>query len=138
MQLVERGIPGLPLIIGPKTHKLLDYLTTGAFMFAGALFWKNHKRASIGAIVNGAFVLTATLLTDYNGDGSRPLSFETHGDLDVIQAGMAAAVPRVLGFSDEGKAWFFRAQAMNETAVIAMTDYMATTSRHRAIRDVAA
>ncbi len=138
MQLVERGIPGIPRIIGPKTHKLLDYLTIGAFMFAGALFWKNHKRASIGAIVNGGFVLGATLLTDYDGDGRRPLSFETHGDLDVVQAGIAAAIPRVLGFSDEGKAWFFRAQAMNETAVIAMTDFESATRRHRAIRDIAA
>jgi hypothetical protein len=138
MRLVEKGIPGVPRIIGPHTHRLLDYLTTGAFLFVGALFWKNHKRASIGAIVNGAFVLGATLLTDYDGDGRRPLSFDTHGDLDTIQAGMAAAVPRVLGFADEGKAWFFRAQAMNEMAVIAMTDYESTTRRHRAIRDVAA
>jgi hypothetical protein len=44
----------------------------------------------------------------------------------------------VLGFADEGKAWFFRAQAMNETGVIALTDYEATTARHRAIRDIAA
>ncbi len=83
-------------------------------------------------------MLAATLLTDYDGDGRRPLSFATHGDLDVVQAGMAAAVARVLGLSDQGKAWFCRAQAMNETTVIAITDYMATTDRHRAIREIAA
>lgn len=138
MRLVDRGIPGVPRIIGPRTHKLLDYLTTGTFLFVGALFWKNHKRASIGAILNGAFVLGATLLTDYDGDGRRPLSFETHGDLDGVQAGIAAAVPRVMGFANEGKAWFFRAQAMNELVVIAMTDFESTSRRHRAIRDLAA
>jgi hypothetical protein len=137
MRLVEEGIPGVPRIIGPHTHKLLDYLTTGTFLFVGALFWKNHKRASIGAIMNGAFVAALTALTDYDGDGRRPLSFETHGKLDLVQAGMAGAVPRVLGFSDEGKAWFFRAQAMNEMAVVAMTDFESTTQR-RQLRDAAA
>jgi hypothetical protein len=58
--------------------------------------------------------------------------------MDVVQAGMAAAVPRVLGFANEGKAWFFRAQALNEMGVIAMTDFESTTRRHRAIRDLAA
>jgi hypothetical protein len=123
-----RQLP-VPKVISPKTHKLLDYLTIGAFGVIAGLCWGSKRRASIAAIANGAFVLSYTLLTDYDGDGKRPVSFRTHGDLDVIQAGMAAIAPELLGFSDTGVAHVFRGQALNESAVLAMTDFDASETR---------
>lgn len=68
-------------------------------------------------------VLGLALLTDYDGDGKRPISFPTHGKLDAVQAAMAMFMPTVLGFGDDRSALVFRAQALNECAVIALTDF---------------
>ena len=142
MRLLEEGIPGVPKVISPRTHRILDYLTIGAFMTVGGLFVgrsrSRTRRAGIAALANGALVLGATLLTDYNGDGSKPISFETHGILDMVQAGFAAAAPHIFGFSEEAKSWFFRGQAMNEGMVIAMTDWEAGRRPMERIRDIAA
>jgi hypothetical protein len=32
-------------------------------------------------------------------------------------------MPKLLGFSDEGPAWFFRAQSGAETVVVGLTDF---------------
>jgi hypothetical protein len=98
--------------------------------------WGSNRRAGIAALLNGAFVLAYTLYTDYDGDGVRPISFETHGKLDVAQAGFAAAAPTLFAFSDEKKSWFFRGQAMNEFMVLAMTDFPA--AQQGKIREIAA
>jgi hypothetical protein len=137
-RFINSGIPGVPRSISPKTHRVLDFLTTGAFMVAGAFMWASNRRAAAAAFLNGAFVLGATLYTDYDGDGRKPISFETHGQLDVAQAGLAAAAPHLFGFADEKKSWFFRGQTMNEGMVIAMTDFRAAERPSSRIRDMAA
>jgi hypothetical protein len=142
MTMLERGIPGVPQIINPQQHKVLDYLTIGAFALVGGLLIghrrRTSRRAGIAAFINAGMVLGATLLTDYDGDGRRPLSFETHGKLDIAQAAMAATAPHLFGFADEGKAWFVRGQALNEAMVIAMTDWAAGARPEQRIRDLAA
>lgn len=136
MRLLDEGIPGVPKKISPQQHRILDWITIGTFGLVGALMWGGNRRAGIAAWLNGAFVLAYTLYTDYDGDGVRPISFETHGKLDVAQAGLAAAAPRLLAFSDEKKSWFFRGQAANEIMVLAMTDF--PEAKDRRIRDIAA
>lgn len=121
MQFLLEKLP--PKIISPKTHHILDYLTIGAFFAMGAIWWKSRRRAAIAAIANGAFVAVYTPLTDYEGEGNKPVSLQTHRDLDRIQAGMAALAPNILRFGDDASAHFFRGQALNETAVIGMTDW---------------
>jgi hypothetical protein len=131
MRLLDEGIPGIPKKISPRQHRLLDVATIAAFGIAGAIMWAGNRRAGIAAFLNGAFVLGYSAFTDYNGNGVKPISFETHGKLDVAQASLAAAAPKVLGFSDEKKSWFFFGQAMNETMVLAMTDFPAAERRER-------
>jgi len=133
-----RQLP-IPRPISPKTHRILDFLTSGAFGVVAGLCWGKRQNAAIAAIANGAFVLSYTLLTDYEGNGKRPVSFETHGDLDVIQAGMAAIAPELLGFKNTGIAHFFRGQAVNEAVVIALTDFEANERKlgRRLFRKVA-
>ena len=138
LQEVDR-IPGLPKPINPKQHSILDYITIGGFFLASGLMWKRNLRGAIAAMVNGAFVLSYTLLTDFEGNGDKPVSFYTHGKLDTVQAAMAAAAPTVLGFGEKhGKAsWFFHGQAMNEVLVIRMTDWEAAEGPRARLRRVA-
>lgn len=116
----------IPRVIDPKTHKSLDFLTTAAFFMLAGAFWGRHKRAAATALINGGAVLAATLLTDYDGDGKRPISFPDHGKIDIAQAGMASGMPVLLGFANHPAAMIFEAQAMNEALVISATDWEAT------------
>jgi hypothetical protein len=116
----------IPRVIDPKTHKTLDFLTTAAFFMIAGAFWGKHKRATATALINGTAVLAATLLTDYDGDGKRPISFPTHGKIDMAQASMASGLPVIMGFANQGAATVFEAQAMIETLVISATDWEAT------------
>jgi hypothetical protein len=65
------------------------------------------------------------MFTDYNGTGKKPISFKMHGTLDALQATTAALAPVLHGFADEPESAFFYAQAANEVAVIASTDWNA-------------
>jgi hypothetical protein len=123
----------LPLrkVISPKTHRKLDYLTIGTFLGMAGLWWRHNRKPAIAALGNGLFVLGYTALTDFEGNGKRPLSFATHGKFDRIQAGMAGVAPNLLGFAEEKKTLFFRGQAINETMVIAMTDFEANKIKHK-------
>jgi hypothetical protein len=133
---------GIPKLISPRQHKVLDWIVTGTFMTVGGLFMafggRKGKRAGVAAMINGGMVLGATLLTDYRGDGSKPLSFYTHRKMDIGQASLAATAPQLFGFSDEVKSWFFRAQALSEVMVIAMTNWDAAARPQERIRDLAA
>lgn len=113
----------VPKIFDPKSHAILDHLTTGAFFIMGAAFWGRHRRATATALINGLFVLGISLLTDYDGDGRRPISFETHGKLDLVQAALAAGLPTVLGFGGNRAALPLRLQAANELLVVSVTDF---------------
>lgn len=113
----------VPKVFEPKTHAVLDYLTTGAFLLMGAAFWGRHKRATAVALTNGFMVLGLTLLTDYDGDGRRPIDFETHGKMDIVQAMTAAGMPTLMGFGNSWAALPFRLQAGNEMLVVTVTDF---------------
>ncbi len=115
-----------PRVIDPKTHKALDFLTSATFFMIAGAFWGRHKRAAATALINGGAVLGATMLTDYDGDGKRPISFSDHGKIDIAQAGMASGLPVLLGFANHATAMIFEAQAMNEALVISATDWEAT------------
>lgn len=130
---IANVIEGFPKLIGPSTHAALDYFTAAAFLIAGGMFWGRNRSATASALINGGMVLGMSLLTDYDGERKRPISFPTHGKLDVVQAGLAATMPAVLGFADEPGAVFFRAQAMNEIMVVGLTDWKSERSRLQAI-----
>jgi hypothetical protein len=65
------------------------------------------------------------MFTDYWGDGRKPISFQTHGAVDVIQGLSAALAPPLLGFADEPAAAAFWGQAASEAGVLALTDFQA-------------
>ncbi len=114
---------GVPKVIDPVTHAVLDYLTAGTFIAMGFGLMNRNRAAAGLAFVNGAAVLGLSLMTDYPGGVFKTLSFKTHGTIDVLQAGMSALGPTVLGFADEPEAQFFHGQAAVEAAVVAATDW---------------
>ena len=124
----------VPKAIDPDTHAALDYLTIGAFlMFGGAVIGRN-RRAGIAALINGFFVLGYSLFTDYSGSIRKSIPFETHGKLDVVQAGMALTMPTLMGFGDTKAAAFFRGQALNEANVLMLTDWSRRNPRSERTR----
>jgi hypothetical protein len=113
-----------PKFISPTLHAWLDVMVTGYFLGVGT--WcamRGKKGAATAAFVNAGMVAGVSLMTDYHGNGNKPISFKMHGTLDAVQAATAAMGPVLHGFADEPEAAFFYGQAANEVAVIAGTDW---------------
>ncbi len=120
----------VPKYIDSRTHAVLDYVTAGGFFALGASMMGHHPRAAALAFVNAGAVLGLSLMTDYPGGVFRRISFQTHGLIDAIQAGMTAAGPMLLGFADEPEAQPFHAQAVLEAGIIGATDWNAETKKN--------
>ncbi|HEV2402395.1 MAG TPA: hypothetical protein VGS27_36030 [Candidatus Sulfotelmatobacter sp.] len=128
MHVDETTIPdafhGAPKVISPRVHKWLDVAVTGYFIGIGIWFAVRGKgRAATAAFVNGGMVAGVSLMTDYDGDGRKPISFKMHGTMDAVQATTAALAPVLHGFAHKPEAKYFWGQAANEVGVISMTDW---------------
>jgi hypothetical protein len=147
---VNERLNRIPKPIDPRTHAVLDYLVTGYFLCSAGMFWGRNRRAAGLALTNGLMVLGLSMFTDYTGrpmgaNLRRLFSFKQHRTGDIMQAGVAALGPTLLGFGDEWAALPFRLQAGNEAMVVAMTDWEAggqgelrAEDLKNKIRDVAA
>jgi len=141
VQRIDEGtIPdafrNMPKLISPKIHAWLDVAVTGYFAALGAWFTlRGKRRPATAAFVNAGMVAGVSLLTDYEGNGKKPINFKLHGTLDAVQAAKAALAPVLYGFADEPESAFFYGQAANELAVIASTDWdqgMRSSARRKA------
>ena|SRR5215471_5060735 len=114
----------VPKYISPRVHAWLDFGVGTYFLGLGVWFAMHGRgRAATAAFINGAMVAGVSLLTDYDGDGRKPISFKMHGTLDAVQAATAALGPVLHGFAHEPEAKYFWGQAGNEVGVIATTDW---------------
>jgi hypothetical protein len=118
----------LPKLIDGNTHASLDALTVSGFFMLAGLFWGRHKRAAATALINGIAVMGVSAFTDYPGGQQGAITFEDHGKADILQAGMATAMPTLLGFGSDAAAIPFRMQAIVESLVIGMTDWEAASA----------
>ena len=126
MAVVDQlDIDGVPKVIDPAKHAVLDYGVAATFFAIGASMMKRHKGASTLAFVNGAMVLGMSLFTDYPGGIWRKIPFPVHGALDMVQAAVAGLGPVVMGFGNDPEATAFYGQALSEVGVIAATDWHA-------------
>jgi hypothetical protein len=115
--------PRLPKVLDARAHSIVDYSFAALFFAAGALFWRRHKSASLGALLCGAGVTLNSLLTDYPGGVTQAISWETHAKIDTGMAGLTAAIPGLMGFAHDRQARFFEATALAETLAVGFTDY---------------
>lgn len=126
----------VPKLISPRIHAWLDVAVTGYFGALGIWFaLRGKRRPATAAFVNAGMVAGVSLLTDYAGNGKKPINFKLHGTLDAVQAAKAALAPVLYDFADEPESAFFYGQAVNELAVIASTDWdegMPSASRRKA------
>jgi hypothetical protein len=116
----------MPKAITPKGHAVIDYITLGAFIVTGALYWRRHKRAALSAFICGGAELALSLLTDYPGGVKKVISFPTHCKVDIGLAAMTAAMPEVMGFKDDREKRFFLAQSAGITVATNLTDVSGT------------
>jgi hypothetical protein len=115
---------GMPKFISPRLHRWLDVAVTGYFAMLGAFFAsRGRKGAATAAFVNAGMVAGVSMLTDYEGNGRKPISSRLHGTMDAVQAAAAVLAPVLHGFAREPESAFFYGQAANELAVIASTDW---------------
>jgi len=114
---------GLPKVISPGQHAVLDYGVAATFFGMGRHLQGTHNRAAALAYLNGAMVLGLSLMTDYPGGVFRAISFRGHRTGDMIQAALAGAGPLLFGFARDSEAKFFYGQAASEVGVIASTDW---------------
>jgi hypothetical protein len=113
-----------PKPISPHVHRWLDVAVTSAFAIMGGIFLsRGHGRAATGAFINAGMVAGVSMFTDYDGDGRKPISFKTHGFLDLVQSATAATAPLTFGFASERESIFFYSQAGSEVGVVSMTDW---------------
>ena len=115
----------VPKVISPTTHAVIDYAVVAYYFIAAGACWGGNKRAGISALASGAAVLGVSMFTDYWGDGRKPISFETHGKIDVGQGLAATLAPLLLGFADKPSASLFWGQAASDVAVLVMTYFEA-------------
>ena len=113
----------LPKVIDPKTHAVLDYAVAGSFLLMGVLFLKRNKRAALGSLVCGGAAIANVLLTDYPGGSRQLIDYKTHGVIDNGIAGMTAAMPGFMGFTEEPEARFFEFEALANVAIAGLTDF---------------
>ena len=114
---------GLPKVISPGQHAMLDYGVAATFLGMGRRLQGTHRRAAALAYLNGAMVLGLSMMTDYPGGLVRAMSFRGHRTGDIMQAALAGAGPLLFGFARDPEAKFFYGQAVSEAGVIASTDW---------------
>ncbi len=113
----------MPKVVTPTAHATLDYAVAGIFLLMAARMWRRNRRAAVGSLLCGGAVAANALVTDYPGGAVDLIDYRTHGRVDAALAGLTAATPRLLGFSDDEEAAFFNVQSLAETVVISATDY---------------
>jgi hypothetical protein len=127
MALMQKGVAlaasRMPKKISPRVHAALDFAVAGSFLLAGAIFWKRHRRAAVGSLLCGGATGAVSLLTDYSGDGRKPISYSMHGQIDTGLIAMTAAMPKLVNIENDPQAKFFSGQAAAKTAITAMTNF---------------
>ena len=117
----------VPKVITPGMHAVADYSAAAGLVAMGAYLRNKNSRASAFAFANAGLVLLTSLFTNYPGGVARGMTFKMHGTMDVMQAGLLALGPTLLGFTRTKEADMFYGQAALEMGVVAATDWDAAT-----------
>jgi hypothetical protein len=124
MRLSKTNNSGVPTVISPTTHGVIDYCHAAFFFTVGVFCARSHnKAASRAAFATSGFILVQSLLTDYRFGAKPVFSFETHGKMDAVFAATSWTLPLLFGFKDTAAAKIFEGNSLAESSVVAMTDW---------------
>jgi hypothetical protein len=123
--LDTQGTPttGLPKIISPTAHGVIDYAHSAFFFTVGLACSGSNKRAAAAAFATSGFILAQSLLTDYRFGAKPVISFETHGKMDSVFAASSWLLPRIFGFKETPAAKIFESNSLAEASVVGLTDW---------------
>lgn len=121
----------IPRIISPKAQAVLDYVLVGSFFGTASWFWRQNKRAALGALFCGSAKLAVTLLTDNPGGLRKIITPTVRREIDLGLAAMVATMPEFLAFKDEPEKKFFLAQGALITVGSELTQYSQRSSRRK-------
>lgn len=114
---------GIPKVISPRVHGIIDYAHATFFFTLGLLCRKSNKAASNAAFATSGFILAQSLLTDYRYGVKPVISFGTHGKMDTVFASTSWMVPLLFGFKGTAAAHIFEGNSLAEASVVAATDW---------------
>ena len=130
---------GIPKVISPTTHGIIDYCHAAFFLTVGIFCARYHNRAAArAAFATSGFIFVQSLLTDYRFGAKPVISFETHGKMDTVFASSSWMLPLLFGFKDTAAAKIFEGNSLAESSVVALTDWnsqRASEERQAALRD---
>lgn len=115
----------LPKVLPSRVHQAGDYLMAGAFLAAGAWFWRKNRRAALASWISGGSLLGLTLLTSYPGSDHKHIGFPLHGKLETGMAAMVAAMPEFLRLQEDKERHYFTVKAGLLTAMSNLTSFQA-------------
>jgi peptidoglycan/LPS O-acetylase OafA/YrhL len=122
-EAVRLATDRMPKTVKPSTHALADYAIAGSFFVMAALFWRRNRRAAMASLICGGAAAVNIVLTEYPGGAFDSISYKTHGHVDRGLAGIAAVLPKMMGFSEEPEARAFTTMALVATTVTSLTDF---------------
>ncbi len=124
IESANRPEAGLPKVISPTVHGIIDYCHAAFFFTVGVVCARsNNKAAARTAFATSGFILVQSLLTDYRFGAKPVFSFETHGKMDTVFASSSWALPLLFGFKDTAAARIFEGNSLAEASVVATTDW---------------
>jgi hypothetical protein len=127
MSALNKGLEtletGLPKVISPTAHGVIDYAHAAFFLIVGLCCKRSNKRAARAAFATSGFILVQSMLTNYRFGVMPVLSFETHGKMDTVFAASSWLMPRFFGFEETGAARIFEMNSLAEASVVGMTQW---------------
>lgn len=130
MSLSQLEKSGIPKVISPTAHGIIDYCHAAFFFTVGVFCARSrNKPAAQAAFATSGFILVQSLLTDYRLGAKPVFSFETHGKMDAVFASTSWMMPLLFGFRNTAAAKIFEGNSLAEASVVALTDWDSQRAR---------
>lgn len=112
----------LARLIPTQVHGVLDYAMGVLLIISPWLFgFSDSDAATWIAIIVGAAIIVASLVTDYELSLAKIIPMRAHLGLDILSGAFLAVSPWLFGFADENW-WFFMAAGIAEVGAGLFTD----------------
>jgi hypothetical protein len=108
-------------VIQPAVHRVLDFVTVGAFAAAPSILGLSGVPALVSYVL-AAVHLVLTLLTRFSSARNQPLALNVHGAVEMLVGPVLLVVPFALGWEGLARTFYLAAGAVI-VAVWALSEY---------------